>query len=101
MRHARLLGIFGATAFVMICILLAESAGTPTQGVLISNMSVQSGCHETFPLNQNPNLLSVTGFPSPTFTPGQSYNVTVTVSKNPNFSSGTVAGFAAFVNKDG
>ncbi len=101
MRHGRLLGIVGTIAFVMICILLAESTGTPTQGVLNTNMCVQSSCHTTFPLNQNPNLLSVTGFPSPTYTPGQSYDITVTVSKNPNVSSGAVAGFAAFVNKDG
>src|SRR5712691_8946531 len=97
MRHA---GIFGAIGFVMICVLLAMSNGTPESGITNPNMCVQSTCHTTFPLNQNPNLLSVTGFPT-TYTPGQSYDITVTVGKNTTVTSGALAGFAAFVNKDG
>jgi len=81
--------------------LMAMRPGAPASAILNSNMCVQSGCHATNALNARPELLTVTGFPT-AYTPGTSYDITVTVGNNPNpVSTGPLAGFAAFVNRDG
>ncbi|MBI4454884.1 MAG: hypothetical protein HY644_03185 [Acidobacteria bacterium] len=101
MKLSRVLGALLASTFLVVCFLLAESGGAPAQAIGNPNMCVQSGCHESFRLNQNANLLTVTGFPA-TYNPGTTYDVTVSVGNNPTVSpSRALAGFAAFVNKDG
>ncbi|HEY2933345.1 MAG TPA: BACON domain-containing protein [Acidobacteriota bacterium] len=101
MKLSQISWVSGALIFCALWMLMAMQPGAPAAAILNSNMCVQSGCHTTNALNARPELLTVTGFPL-AYTPGTSHDITVTVGNNPNpVSTGPLAGFAAYVNRDG
>ena len=80
MKTKHTFGFIFILGLVWTGILFAYSAGPDpgVNGVTPGNTCNQSGCHNSFALNSGPGSVSIGGLPA-TWTPGQTYPLTVTV----------------------